>query len=138
MTVALVLVLALRVIPLRPDDLRIAVLFVVVSGIYLVVFPCLTIVVGDGSIDCYFGFGLFRRVIEAHEVASARIVTLLPFQWGIRTARWRIGGPRSTWSATGWQHVELALTDGSVFRMSASQPAELIAAIDAERVATGD
>ncbi|MEM9563320.1 MAG: hypothetical protein AAGA93_11915 [Actinomycetota bacterium] len=92
-------------------------------------FNRLTVAVGGGELRAAFGFGWPSRTMAIADIVDVRIVRNRWYHgWGIRKiAR---GWMFNVW---GLDAVELRMTSGRSFRIGTDQPAELEAAIAAER-----
>ncbi|MCC6647602.1 MAG: hypothetical protein IT374_18780 [Polyangiaceae bacterium] len=102
------------------------------TGLILLVaaalFASLTVDVADGAIVARFGPGLIRRRVALRDVREARVVTnRWWYGWGLRLIR---GG--TLYNVSGFHAVELALTDGRVWRVGTDEPEALLAAVRAQ------
>lgn len=92
-------------------------------------FSRLTVEVGDGEVQVWFGRGWPRRSVALTDVADVRVVQN-PWWvgYGIRKVRrgwmYNVSGPDS---------VQLELHTGRVFRVGTADPTGLLGAIEAER-----
>ena len=94
--------------------------------ITLFLFASLTVEIKYGSVICRFGPGLVRKKIKLSDVTDVRPVTN-PWLagWGIR---W-IPSRYMLWNVSGFQAVELTLTNGKKFRIGTDEPKSLVQAI---------
>jgi hypothetical protein len=97
----------------------------VLIGLVLLLFSTLTVRVGDGTMDVFFGPGLIRRRIPLHRIREAQVVqSPWYYGWGIRftPAGW-------LWNVAGLGGVELLFDDGQRFRVGSDEPDRLAEAL---------
>jgi len=120
--VAAILVHFLMSGSIPPFEAGIAILLLIM----LFLFASLTVEINHGSVVCSFGPGLIRKAIKLSDVIDARPVTNSWLAgWGIR---W-MPGRYMLWNISGFQAVELTLTNGKRFRIGTDEPAALARAI---------
>lgn len=109
-------------IALLPEPMPVAVRVALVAGAgfltwLMLVFRRLTVEITH-DIALWFGWGWPRKRIDPATIVSQRVVqNPWWYGWGIRTI------PRGTlWNVSGLAAVELALTDGKVFRIGTDDP----------------
>ena len=91
----------------------------------------LTVAVDEVSVSSWFGWGWPRRTIALADVVSTeRVSNSWWYGWGVRKVP---GG--WMFNTAGYGAIELRLASGTVFRIGTDEPDELLAAIDAARVA---
>jgi hypothetical protein len=106
-----------------------AIIVAVPIALVLVLFSSLTVRVGGGAMDVFFGPGLIRRRIPLQRIREARVVrTPWYYGWGIRLtpAGW-------LWNVAGLGGVEIVFDDGHRFRVGSDEPDRLAAALRRER-----
>ncbi len=92
----------------------------------LFLFASLTIEINHGSVVCRFGLGLIRKEIRLSDITNARpVINSWIAGWGIR---W-MPGQYMLWNVSGFQAVELTLTNGKRFRIGTDEPDTLVQAI---------
>ena len=105
-----------------PIEAIVAILFLLT----LFLFASLTVEINRGSIVCRFGPGLIRKEIKLSDVTDARpVINSWIAGWGIR---W-MPGQYMLWNVSGFQAVELMLTNGKRFRIGTDEPDSLVQAI---------
>lgn len=87
-------------------------------------FGSLTVTVDDERIRARFGPGPIQFTFRLSEVASCRPVTNL-IGWGIKW--WPIRGNLRSWifNVSGWDKVELVMTDGRIYEIGTDEPQKL-------------
>ena len=106
----------------HPIEAGLAILLLVT----LFLFASLTVEINHGSVVCRFGPGLIRKEIKLSDVTDARPVTNSWLAgWGIR---W-MPGRYMLWNISGFQAVELTLTNGKRFRIGTDEADLLVRAI---------
>ncbi len=104
----------------------------VILLVALCLFASLTVEIKDRTIICYFGPGLIRRTIALSDIREVRPVRNSWFLgWGIR---W-MPGRYWLWNVSGFEAVELTLTNGKQFRIGTDEPDSLIQAIQINKAA---
>jgi hypothetical protein len=94
--------------------------------ITLFLFASLTVEIDHGKVICRFGPGLVQKKIKLSDVTDVRPVTNSWLAgWGIR---W-IPGRYMLWNVSGFQAVELTLTNGKRFRIGTDEADLLVRAI---------
>jgi hypothetical protein len=90
-----------------------------------VFFSSLTVEIRDGVLRSYFGPGLPAKSVKVHDIESAEVVENPWYAgWGIRMM------PRGTlYNVSGFQAVEVRMTNGSRFRLGTDEPETLREAI---------
>ncbi len=112
----------------HPIEAGLAILLLVT----LFLFASLTVEVNYGSVVCYFGPGLIRKEIKLSDIIDARPVTNSWLAgWGIRWIPRRY----MLWNVSGFQAVELTLTNGKRFRIGTDEPDLLVRAIQINKTA---
>jgi hypothetical protein len=103
----------------------IAVAVLVVIAAVLVLFPSLTVVIGEDELEVRFGPGAVRKRIKLNEIESCQAVTIpWYYGWGIRLT------PRGLlFRVSGLHAVDVKLMTGSTFRIGTDVPQELEEAI---------
>ncbi|MBA4311418.1 MAG: hypothetical protein C0417_02195 [Chlorobiaceae bacterium] len=105
-----------------PNEAGVAILLLLT----LFLFASLTVEINNGSVVCRFGPGLIRKEIKLSDITEVRPVTNSWLAgWGIR---W-IPGRYMLWNVSGFQAVELTLTNGKRFRIGTDEPDLLVHAI---------
>jgi len=91
----------------------------------LVLFPSLTTEVDDRYVRCYIGFGVIRRRVPLSEISGVSVVrNACLFGWGLR---WIPNG--WLWNVSGFNAVELRLSNGRRFRIGTDEPEKLHATL---------
>lgn len=95
-------------------------------------FASLTVEINNANVVCYFGPGLIRRKIALTDIRKVEAVRN-PWivGWGIR---W-MPGQYWLWNVSGYDAVELTLTNGSKFRIGTDEPEALVRAIQVNKAA---
>lgn len=107
---------------IHPIEAGVAILLLIT----LFLFASLTVEINHGSVVCNFGPGLIRKEIKLSDVTDVRPVTNSWLAgWGIR---W-MPGRYMLWNISGFQAVELTLTNGKRFRIGTDEPDLLVRAI---------
>jgi hypothetical protein len=103
----------------------IAVGVLVVIAVVLVLFPSLTVVIGEDELEARFGPGAVRKRIKLNEIESCQAVKIpWYYGWGIRLT------PRGLlFRVSGLHAVDVKLITGSTFRIGTDAPQELEEAI---------
>jgi len=123
-TVCVFAVAALAAFPENAGMLALVVLVVV--GAMLALFSFLTVEIEGDTITCKFGVGLVRKRIALADIESAKAVrNHWLVGWGIR---W-VPGHYWVWNVSGLDAVELAMKDGSRFRIGTDEPEVLARAL---------
>ncbi|MBI4811652.1 MAG: hypothetical protein HY800_09490 [Ignavibacteriales bacterium] len=107
---------------INPVEAGVAILLLIT----LFLFASLTVEISHGRVVCRFGPGLIRKEIKLSDVTDARPVKNSWIAgWGIR---W-MPGRYMLWNVSGFQAVELTLTNGKRFRIGTNEPNSLVRAI---------
>ncbi|MDI6766999.1 MAG: hypothetical protein QME52_09275 [Bacteroidota bacterium] len=110
-----------------PTEAGVAILLLIT----LFLFASLTVEINHGSVVCSFGPGLIRKEIKLSDITDVRPVTNSWFAgWGIR---W-MPGQYMLWNVSGFQAVELTLTNGKRFRIGTDEPDSLVRAIQINKI----
>jgi hypothetical protein len=107
------------------DGPKVLAVAIAILGLCLLLFPTLTVVVQRDRLRCFFGLGLIRREISVSEIRAVAVVrNPWTYGWGLRLIP---GG--WLWNVSGFDAVELRLSDGKRLRIGTDEPAALHAAI---------
>jgi hypothetical protein len=102
-----------------------AIPLLVAAALVLLVFSSLSVEVDREAIRIRFGIGLVRKRIGLVDVSSWRAVRQPWYTgWGIR-----LGSGYVLWNVSGFDAVEIVLTDGRRFRVGTDQPSALTSAL---------
>jgi len=122
------LVTLLVVTRFNPIVLVVAAVLLLAVGL----FQSLTVAVTEKEVRVRFGIGPIGRVIPVSSIRRARVVrNPWYYGWGIR---WFPGG--WLFNVSGFDAVELVMTDGRLYRIGTDEPDKLLAAIN--RVCQGE
>lgn len=101
--------------------------------ITLFLFSSLTIEINRSSVVCSFGPGLIRKKIKLSKIIDAQPVTNSWLAgWGIRWIPRRY----MLWNVSGFQAIELTLTNGKRLRIGTDEPDSLARAIQINKTAS--
>ncbi len=103
----------------------IAIGILVVIGVALVLFPSLTVVIGEEELEARFGPGLIHKRFKLDEIESCQVVkNPWYYGWGIRLTPHGV-----LFRVSGFHAVEIKLRIGKKFRIGTDVPQELEEAI---------
>ena len=103
----------------------IAIGVLVVIAVALVLFPSLTVVIGEEELEARFGPGLVRKRFKLDEIESCQVVkNPWYYGWGIRLTPHGL-----LFRVSGFHAVEIKLRSGKKFRIGTDVPQELEEAI---------
>lgn len=109
----------------------IPIVLILLLGLGLIIFHALTVEIKDSRLECRLGPGLVKKTFMLSQIKEAQRVRIPWYAgWGIR---W-IPGKYLLWRVSGFQAVELALSDGSRFRIGTDEPDELVRAIHENKI----
>ncbi len=116
---------------IRYDKLAACILFSLVLTFLGACFFSLQVTVDETLIRLKFGMGLIRKEITLSDILScARVKNFILSGWGVK----RIGRIKGwSFNVSGWDAVELTLTNGQRIRIGTDDPEGLVKAVN-ERI----
>ncbi len=116
---------------LRYGNLAACILFSLVLAFLSACFFSLQVTIDETLIRLKFGVGIIRKEIVLKQILSCtRVKNFIFSGWGVK----RIGRTRGwNYNVSGWDAVELTLTDGQRIRIGTDDPEGLLEAVN-ERI----
>ncbi|PIR94616.1 hypothetical protein COT97_00490 [Candidatus Falkowbacteria bacterium CG10_big_fil_rev_8_21_14_0_10_39_11] len=86
-------------------------------------FVSLTVTIDSDSLRIKFGYGLYKKSFKLKKIASVKIVkNHWYFGWGIRVWFWPY---MRIFNISGFDAVEIIMSDGKIFRIGTDEPKQL-------------